>query len=109
MSSTICGRHRMKLSELVSALLSYDTLAARQWVADARREGLCWTDVPEPQGLDSVGMAVAAGIAELLAERAGQPPPRWTVMVPSTREPVFLVRSVDKMPRLRFLCEQEGP
>jgi len=99
----------MKLDDLVSALLSYDTLTARQWVADAWRESISWSSVPPPQGLDAVGMAVAAGVVEMLAERTGQPFPTWTAKVPPARDPVFLVRFATSMPRLRALCEREGP
>ena len=86
----------MMLADLVSALLSYDTLAARQWVADAHREGLSWSDVPAPQGFDSNGMVVAASMVELLAERAGQPAPQWTKTIPSAQEPILLLRPLER-------------
>lgn len=99
----------MRLEDLVDALMRYDQLAARQWVADAGRERLLWGSVPEPRGLDSIGLAVAAGMAELLASRAGQTPPDWTAAVPSVTEPFLLVRAAARMPRLRHTCEIEGP
>jgi len=99
----------VRLEDLVGALLRYDALAARQWVADARREGLEWRTVPEPRSLDPVGMAVAAGIVELLASRARQSPPDWTAAVPALPEPLLLVRAAAWMPRLRHVCEVEGP
>jgi hypothetical protein len=83
-------------------------LAARQWVADSVRASFSWRDVAKPDGLNPVQMAVAAGLAEMLAERASQPP-SWTAGVPATPEPVFLVRHAITMPRLRRLCEEEGP
>jgi hypothetical protein len=54
-------------------------------------------------------MAIAAGIAELLAERNAQEPPPWTRPIPAAAEPVFLVKAAQRMPRLRRLCEEEGP
>ncbi len=99
----------MGLKDLVRALLAYDSLVARQWVVDATRGGLDWRRVPAPEGLDPVAMAVAAGVTELLASRAGQSPPAWTAEVPAVPEPVFLVRAAAKLPRLRRSCEQEGP
>jgi hypothetical protein len=99
----------MELRDLVLALLAHDTLAARQWVSDAGGVGLSWTSVPRPLGLDAVAMTVAAGVAEMLAARAGQAPPVWTKEVAAASEPVFLVRSAEHMPRLRRLCEEEGP
>jgi hypothetical protein len=99
----------MDLPDLVRALLSFDALAARQWVADSLREGLVWASVPAPTDLDPVGLGVAAGVAELLAERVGQPPPSWVSMVEVAPTPVFLVKAARTMPRLRQLCEQESP
>ncbi|HKH48478.1 MAG TPA: hypothetical protein VKM72_27770 [Thermoanaerobaculia bacterium] len=99
----------MDLKDLVRALLRFDALSARQWLADAQRSGFVWTEVPAPEGLDATELATAAGVAELLAERTGQRPPSWAAGVPSAPEKLFLVRAATSMPRLRSLCEQEGP
>lgn len=99
----------MDIRDLVVVLLRFDALAARQWVADAFREKLLWSGIDRPQGLKTVEMAVAAGVVELLAYRAGQSPPDWTREVMPLRNPVYLVRAAASMPRLRRLCEQEGP
>ena len=99
----------MDLLDLVDALLAHDALRARAWVLESHRRHFEWCGVLRPDGLDRVGMAVAAGIAELLAQRAGQQPPSWTTGVAGLDEPVFLVRAAAVMPRLRRLCESEGP
>lgn len=99
----------MNLPELVRALLAYDVLAARQWVADSIREGIDWTSMPEPADLDDVARGIAAGIAELLAARAGQAPPPWTSSIQASPTPFYLVKAARTMPRLRRLCEEEGP
>lgn len=99
----------MDLKDLVRALLRFDALSARQWLADAQRAGFVWTEVPAPTGLDATELATAAGVAELLAERTGQRPPSWAASVPSAPEKLFLVRAAESMPRLRSLCEREGP
>jgi hypothetical protein len=99
----------MELPELVQALLSYDALAARQWVADSLRTNLSWKDVPRPRDLDEVGLGVAAGVAELLSLRAGQQPPAWVAAVAAVPQPIYLVRSVASMPRLKQLCDEESP
>ena len=39
----------------------------------------------------------------------GQQPPPWTNDVAPSRTTIYLVRSAEIMPRLRLLCEQEGP
>lgn len=99
----------MELRELVDALLRFDALFARQWIADATRDGIKWTSIPPPAGLDAVGMAVAAGVIELLAERAHESPPSWTTTVGPAPRPIFLVRAAETMPRLRQQCETEAP
>ena len=99
----------MDLRDLVHALLGFDALTARQWIADAQHSGFVWTEVPAPVGLDATELATAAGVAELLAERTGLTPPGWAASVPAAPERLFLVRAASSMPRLRSLCEREGP
>ena len=99
----------MDLRDLVRALLSFDALAARHWLAEAQRSGLVWAEVPAPTDLDATGLAAAAGVAELLATRAGQPAPAWTASVPPAPSRLYLVRAAATMPRLRAACEREGP
>jgi len=99
----------MDLDDLITALLRYDALSARQWVADAARIGILWKDVPPPAHADPTRLAVAAGVAELLAERSQQEPPAWTRPLLRAPRPVYLVQAALTMPRLRILCEREGP
>lgn len=99
----------MDLLDLIEALLAYDALSARQWVADAERSGFDWSQAPPPPGLDPTASALAAGVTELMAARSGQSAPAWTASVPAAPERLFLVRSAAAMPRLRALCEREGP
>ena len=99
----------MDLHDLIRALLVYDTLAARQWVADSLRKHFDWSTLPEPLDLDAVSMTIAAGVAELLAGRIGQKPPAWTSAVQAIPSPIVLVKAALTMPRLRRLCEEEGP
>ena len=99
----------MDLRDLVLSLISMDALAARQWVADAESASLQWSDISAPEGFDQTAMAIAAGIVEMLAQRAGQLPPKWTASVPPAPRHFFLVRAANEMPRLRRLCEENGP
>jgi hypothetical protein len=99
----------MRLDDLVAALLRHDTLAARQWVNDAGRERFDWSTAPAPLDRDPLALAVAAGVAELLARRAGQAPPGWAQTVPALAEPFLLVQAAARLPRLRRACEEEGP
>ena len=109
MPLTIYGSLSVDLRDLVKALLRFEALTARQWLADAARSGFVWTSVPSPDGLDETERAVAAGVAELLAARAGQPPPSWAADIPPAPKTLFLVRSAATMPHLRTACEREGP
>jgi hypothetical protein len=98
----------MDLRELVSALLRHDALTARQWVADARRARMQWSEVPRPD-VGPVELAVAAGVAETLAARGGQRPPAWTATVPAAPEFVYLLHAAAALPRSRRMCETESP
>jgi len=99
----------MDLHELIRALLTNDMLTAREWVAEAERMRFRWASIPRPAGMDAIAMAVAAGVVEMLASRSSQEPPSWTAAVPAASESVFLVRAALRMPRLREMCEREGP
>lgn len=99
----------MELRDLVDAILAGDLLTARQWVADAKREHLCWALVPYPTQLAGRQIIVAAGVVELLAHRAGENPPPWTANVGSERELVILDPGLERMPRSFVRAKNEGP
>jgi hypothetical protein len=99
----------MELPDLVRAILSGDLLAARQWVADAHRTRVQWERFERPSGLDDREMTVAAGIAELLAARAGAPPPPWTISVGGQQEPLFLDPGLEKLPRTLARTKSDAP
>jgi hypothetical protein len=105
----ISGRANMQIRALIDALMSFDALRARQWVADAKRMPISWAEVARPAGMDAQQLAVAAGVIELLAERSGQSSPSWTAEVAASPKRIYLVRAAESMPRLRQLCEEEGP
>jgi hypothetical protein len=95
--------------ELVAAVVRRDALRARQWIADAQRMAFDWSGVARPDGLDPLGLAVAAALVEVMAERHGTPAPAWTPGVPASPQRMYLVRAAESLPRLRRLCETEGP
>jgi len=97
------------IADLSRALATFDALAARQFVADAGREGIEWSRVAAPSIEDPREMAIAASVVELLAERAGERAPDWTRTVPPAPQPIFLVRAAASMPRTRRMCEEESP
>jgi len=97
----------MELADLVVAITSGDALGARQWVLDHR--GANWTAAPRPALSSQRDLAIAAGLAELFAERAGQQPPPWTAGVGPADETVYLVQAAATLPRLRRRLETESP
>ena len=99
----------MELSDLVRALLTGDLLTARQWVADAKRASFDWEHVARPSDLDSLGMAVAAAMTELLARRSGATPPKWTREIGRQDAPVFLDPGIEEMPRTMARLRTEAP
>jgi hypothetical protein len=99
----------MELHDLVRAILSGDLLAARQWVADARRARVQWDRFERPFGLDEREMTVAAGVAELLADRAGSAPPAWTAGVGPREEILLLDPGLENMPRTLARAKAAGP
>ena len=99
----------VELRDLVQAVLSGDLLEAHQWIADARRARLTWELLERPTNLDDREMAVAAGVAELLAARAGSVPPAWARSVPAQGQPVFLDPGIEEMPRTLEYAKRHAP
>jgi hypothetical protein len=99
----------MELRTLIDSILAGDLLAARQWVADAKREQLNWGTLPYPIGLAGRQITVAAGIVELFARRAGEVPPAWTEAVGPERELIVLDPGLEQMPRSFARAKASGP
>ena len=62
-----------------------------------------------PHGLAGRGLTVAAALVELLADRAGEKPPRWTHSVGAEREPLVLDPGLEEMPRSFARAKAFGP
>ena len=99
----------MELPDLVHAILSGNLLAARQWVADAARAQIRWDACARPSGLDQREMAVAAGLAELLAARGGTAGPSWAAAIGAHSEPLFLDPGIEALPRTLEHAKREAP
>ena len=99
----------MDIRNLVSALLAGDLIAARQFVADAQRIGLQWNRLERPADMNDRELPVAAGVVELLAARAGTPPPPWTSTVGAVGELLVLDPGLEKMPRSFERARVAGP
>ncbi len=99
----------MDLRDLVEAVLGGDLLRARQWVTDARREGLDFERLQCPREIEGRGLIVAAALVELLADRAGGKPPPWTHSVGAERESLVLDPGLEEMPRSFARAKVYGP
>jgi hypothetical protein len=99
----------MELRDLVRAIIEGDLLTARQWVADAYRTRLRWEHCKRPSDLDDQELAIAAGLAELLAQRVGAQPPSWTASVGPRNEPLLLDPGIEKMPRTLARARSHAP
>jgi hypothetical protein len=99
----------MELRDLVRAIVQGDLLTARQWVADAYRMDLRWEHCTRPSDMDDQELAIAAGLAELLAQRIGAQPPSWTVTVGPRKEPLLLDPGIERMPRTLAHARSHAP
>jgi hypothetical protein len=99
----------MDLAELVRSLLGGDLLAARQQVADAKRNNTDWQRLPQPGDLDDRSLIIAAALAEMLAARFGAKPPAWTKAIGGLRELLVLDPGLENMPRSFAHAKNAGP
>jgi hypothetical protein len=97
------------LEELAMAALGRDHLTLRSLVRDFLTEYPQLANVPRPQSENQDVLSVAAGLLELLAQRAGQAAPDWTRSIGPMPTPFILLESALRMKRLRALCETESP
>lgn len=61
-----------------------------------------------PDGMDPRELVVAAGLAELLAQRVGDQPPAWTRSVGAHSDPVLLDPGIE-MPRTLARAKRHAP
>jgi hypothetical protein len=97
------------LEALAHAALEQDNLTLRSLVQDLlhqQPEVAAWT---APATRDPQLLAIAAGLAELLAQRLRQPAPAWTTTVGPAPRPHFLLKAAATLKRLRTLCMDEAP
>ena len=97
------------IEQVAEAALQRDSLRLRSLVQDMLRVKTNWSDLPRPTTSDARLLAIAASLAELLAERQNQIPAAWTKEIGALSEPFFLLRSAETMKRLRVLCETQSP
>ncbi len=99
----------VRIDDIAVAALHADGLHLRSLVQDWLTEnveiGACLPPVSGDIKLESI----AAGLVELFALRRKQTPPLWASKICHAHEPIYLVKSVATMPRLRQLCADESP
>jgi hypothetical protein len=100
---------RRAFAELVRAILAGDLIAARELVAHAQRLHPEWEQLEQPLGLSERELTIAAGIAELLAIRAGARPPLWTQAIGPAHEMIILDPGLEQMPRSFARAKTSGP
>jgi hypothetical protein len=99
----------VKILDMARALINGSALELRQLSMDALESPHELALVPMPTNVAATELAAAAGIVELLCDRAGVTTPSWVHSAPTLEVPMFVVKSAARMPRLRTLCETEGP
>ena len=97
------------VEQIAQAALDGDALHVRSLVLDFLRPNPQLERVPRPATADQTVLAAAAAIVELLAQRRQQRPPTWTQSVGAVWPPVFLLKSANRMRRLREMCQAEAP
>jgi hypothetical protein len=97
------------IEKIAMVALERDSLQLRSLVQDFLRRTARLSDVPSPETDNQSVMALSAALLELLALRTSQPPPAWTATVGAADRPRYLLKSADRMKRLRTLCRRESP
>ncbi len=99
----------MQIVDLARAVRRRDFLAAREWVKEARRQHEDPAAFARPATADREELALAAALAELLAERAGRPPPAWSAEAGPLAEPVWLSEAARRHPTLAAHLQEASP
>jgi hypothetical protein len=97
------------IEQIVNAALAQESLQLRSLIQQFLRTQPNFADLPVPTTNDPIKFALAAAIVELLAQQSNQEPPQWTIQAQSLTTPMFLLKSAEKMKRLRQLCIEESP
>lgn len=99
----------MNLVDIAECILEGDALLARSHVQEWLYSQPELAKEPLPETDNVQVLALSAALLELFATRLGQASPEWTKQVLPLDEPVYLLHSATKMPRLRRLCEEQSP
>jgi len=97
------------IEQIAAMILADDPLEARSLVQDFQRQAPVLADELRPVGTSREVLVVAAGFAELLAQRVGQNAPAWAADVGSLDEPLYLVKAALRSRKMRERIERESP
>jgi hypothetical protein len=100
---------RISIQDLAQALLARDDFQLRLLVQAWQREQPELSAIAAPSSDDARLLSAAAALVELLALRAGQPPPTWTHAVGPLSEPFFALAWAERPGFTRDLCLAESP
>lgn len=98
-----------KSEKIAAKILANEPLTVRSLAQEWLRAGPRFADEPAPSTNDPIVRTVAAAVVELLALRANQQAPEWTVFVDGLAEPVYLVDAAKRSAKMRARVERESP
>ena len=99
----------MKIEDLATVVLEYDSLLARVLVQEYYDPKLALAGISKPATEDRDVLVTSAALLEMLSLRRGQNPPAWTSDIGSLLHSRYLLKSAASMQRLRRMCETEAP
>jgi hypothetical protein len=99
----------VSIEQLSRAAVNGEALQLRVLAQEWLEENQLISAVPAPTFHDQTLLAVAASLAELFAERAGEKFPEWTAQILPAPEPIFLLREARTMKNLRKMCQEQSP
>lgn len=99
----------VKIEDLATAVLEYDSLLARTLVQEYYDPKLALAHIEKPVTEDRDILVTSAALIEMLSMRRGQNPPAWTADVGPLLHSRYLLKAAVSMQRLRRMCETEAP
>jgi len=97
------------LEDVAIAALAGDGLLTRSLMPDWLGGGPDLERLGPLLSQDPTVRSLVAALAELTAQRLGQNAPSWAATVGPAPRPTHLLRSAQRMNRLRIACEESSP
>ena len=97
------------IEQIAAMVVANNPLEVRSLMQDFQRQAPVLADEQRPVGTSREVLVVAAGFAELMAQRSGQPAPPWAAGVGALDEPLFLVKAALRSRKMRERILRESP